>query len=89
MEDKDSQLEKMKDKVTKLEEEIKDLKVENAQHKPLAQAQSQVQAQSEAQAQVEDEDGIVKWRTGYLIQGLQICQDRAPPTNKVKVRYDC
>ena len=81
VEDKDSQLEKIKDKVSKLEEEIKHQKVENAQHKPLAQAQSQVQAQSEVQAQVEDEDGVVKWwRTGCVIQGLQICQDRAPPT---------
>ena len=89
MEDKDSQLEKMKDKVTKLEEEIKDLKVENAQHKPLAQAQSQVQAQSEAQAQVEDEDGIVKWEQGISFRVCRYAKTEHHQQNKVKVQYDC
>ena len=71
---------------SQLEEEIKELKVEKAQHKPLAQAQSQ--AQSEAQAQMEDEDGVAKWwRTGYVIQGLHLVQDRASTTDKIKLKY--
>ena len=46
---------------------------------------------SQAQAQVEDKDGVGKWRrTVCVIQGLEVFEDRVPPTKtKAKLRYDC
>ena len=72
----------LKDRVSRLEEEVKQLKVE-----PLAQTQSHVQAE----VQVEGKEDVVKWhKSGCVIQGLDVFPDKAPPTKaKAKIRYDC
>ena len=70
----------LKERVSRLEEEVKHLKLE-----PLAQTQSHMQAE----VQVEGKEDVVKWRkSGCVIQGLDVLPDKAPPT-KAKIRYDC
>ena len=63
------EISRLKDRVSRLGEEIQELKV-----KPLAQGQ----AQAQVQAQVEAKDDVVK--LGCVIQDLEVFHDKAPPT---------
>ena len=79
----DQEIAMLKGKVSRLENEIRGLKVE-----PLVQGQAQAQVQ--AQVQVEGKEDIVKWRKlPCVIQDLEVFPEKAPPTKvKAKIRYD-